>query len=546
MGGTLGGRSDARRRCWTLGVQRAATGACEIVASFFNAAFSAGVSCAAGPRHWPTAARGFPYSADVQTTEISGVTTFWEQGPDPLTGMLMFRVGARHETFRTAEVCHLVEHLVMSTMPKSHVDTNAKVDIDTTTFHATGKPEAVADFLRRVCAALTNLPMDRLELEAGVLNAEDGSPAHPAVCSSIGARYGFSGVGLVNATGPGPSRITAEQVTDFAARHFVRDNAMLVLTGPPPAGLQLDLPDGTPPPVPASHRSSLPLPAVLKGDVPYAVLSMELPGEVQQRSMLQGVLRERITDDLRHTRGIAYDCEVDLVRLDDVTLLTSWTDGHKDKRADIAAGLWSAVRDLAEQGPTPAELNHQLASAEAAMDDPRNVADWLAGQAWLHLNGHPTRTRQEQLAALQAVTPETVQGWVKQALPSAFMGLPEDVDVDLPGLPDRTREERPPGTEATGETFGRKALCIAPLDLRVVAGADGISQRAQGYTISASWGDVVGVASADGVREIVLSTGQRMLLSRRHLRNIDRLLVIVDEKTADRAFDSTEDEILAS
>ena len=31
----------------------------------------------------------------MQRTEIDGVTTFWEQGPEPFTAILMFRAGAR-------------------------------------------------------------------------------------------------------------------------------------------------------------------------------------------------------------------------------------------------------------------------------------------------------------------------------------------------------------------------------------------------------------------------------------------------------------------
>src|SRR5687767_10591660 len=115
-----------------------------------------------------------------------GVTTIWEQGPPPLSAALVFRVGARHETFRTVQVSHLVEHLVMAALPKSHLDCNASVDVDTTTFEATGRPEQVVDFLHRVCRRICELAdpagsLDGLAREAGVLEAEDSTAVHPAL-----------------------------------------------------------------------------------------------------------------------------------------------------------------------------------------------------------------------------------------------------------------------------------------------------------------------------------------------------------------------------
>lgn len=116
--------------------------------------------------------------------------------------------------------------------------------------------------------------------------------------------------------------------------------------------------------------------------------------------------------------------------------------------------------------------------------------------------------------------------------------------MDLPGLPDRTGEDRPQDARVSGETFRGKPLAIAPLDLRVVAGSEGITQTANGFTVGGSWDEVVGVAVADGIRELVLVTDQTLRLSRRHLRDTSRLFAIVDERISDRRFDSTEDEIL--
>lgn len=481
----------------------------------------------------------------MQQTSIDGVTTFWEQGPEPLTAILMFRVGARHESFRTAQITHLVEHLVMGTLPKSHLDHNAQVDLDTTTFYATGGPAEVTEFLSMVCAALRELPVDRIAREAGVLEAEEGSSEHPAVCWSLGLRYGFTGAGLVSTSGPGPRHHTADQVQQFAATHFVRDNAVLVLTGAPPAGLRLDLPAGPRPDVVPGRRSTLPLPAALHDDLPYPTLSVELPGLGEHRSILGAILCERLTDDLRHERGIAYECDFAMHRLDDSTLLTVFTDGHEDKRDLIAGALWDTLRALATDGPTQAEVDHEIARDAAGHADPRATVDWLAAQAYRHLNDLPVKTREQHRRSIERVTPEMVRGWAAKALPSALMGLPEGLDARLDGLPDRTEDQRPEGPAVAGETFGRKTLSLAPRDLRVTAGDAGIAQTVDHYRLSSPWHGVVGVAAAPGLRQLVLDSGASMLLVQRHVKNGERLFEMVDSRLADRMFDVSEEEILS-
>lgn len=480
----------------------------------------------------------------MQRTEIDGVTTFWEQGPEPLTAILMFRAGTRHETFRTAQVSHLVEHLVMSTLPKSHLDHNAQVDADTTSFYATGEPDEVVDFLARVCAGIRNLPLERVEREAGVLEAEDATSDHPAVCWSVGVRFDLGGIGLLGAAGPGPRHLSGEHAAAYAATHLVRDNAVLVLSGPPPAGLRLDLPDGPRPVETAARRSVFRLPALNRADMPFPTISFEVPSMGQHDGVLAAILQDRLSDDLRHERGVAYSCEVSLLRLDDSTLVTVWTDGREDRRGEIATALWASVRDLAANGPTQAELDHAVQGTIARLTDPRNTVDWVAAEAYRHLVGLPPRRREGLHQSLAGLTTEAVRLKVAAGLDTVLLGLPRDVELEFDGLPDRTDAEFAQGDPVTGEVFTRKTLSLAPRDLRFVAGPEGVSQTAHGFTASAPWDGVVGVAVADGIRQVVLDSGQPLVIMRRHVKDSDRLFAIIDEHTADRAFPASEEEIL--
>jgi hypothetical protein len=126
----------------------------------------------------------------VNRTEIDGVPALWANGPEPLQAALMFGCGTRDEAFRSIGVTHLIEHLVMSTLPRLHHEHNASVDLEVTAFYAAGEPKHVVAFLEQVCRALADLPLQRLEREAGVLTAEGGSPAHPTTASLLARRYG--------------------------------------------------------------------------------------------------------------------------------------------------------------------------------------------------------------------------------------------------------------------------------------------------------------------------------------------------------------------
>jgi predicted Zn-dependent peptidase len=483
----------------------------------------------------------------VHETSIDGVATFWEQGPEPLTGALLFRAGARHETFRTVQVAHLVEHLVMGTLPKSHVDYNAHVDIDTTTFVATGKPAEVADFLERVCRALAEVPMDRLEREQGVLAAEDSSSAHPALCWAAGVRFGHTGPGLLNSTGPGVRGVTAEQVRAFAADHFVRENAVLVFTGPPPEGLSLPLKGGPRPEEEPGTPTQLPTPCVMRVP-PFPVLSAVLPRQLWATTVAR-ILVDRLTDDVRQERGLAYEIGLETARLDDDhTLFVVFTDGAEKHADAIAQSLWTTLEDLAEQGPSDAELAHHLAGFTAYTQDPRASGDWMEGVAYRHLYGEPQHDREQAIASLSRIGAADVQRWAREALDTAVLGaVPHGGDDGGPiaGLRDLT-EWMPDATTPTRDVqhFGRKLISTSPRDLAVTVGSDGLSQTVRGSTTAGSWNEVVGVARADGVRLVHLKSATSLLLWDRHLKNGDRLMTLVDEHAGGLVFDSTEDEIL--
>ncbi len=326
----------------------------------------------------------------MQRAMIGSIPVFYEPGPAPLSGALIFRVGLRDESFRTSGVTHVIEHLVMGTLPKSHLDHNARVEAGLTIFHATGRPEAVADFLNRVSAALADLPIDRLAHEVGVIEAEDGNSVHPALAWAAGLRYGNDGIGLVSGAGAPLDQLTVEHVRAHAARFFVDGNTALIFTGNPPEGLELALPLGPRPQREAFIPTNLPARGFAIDEMPWPVLSYTLPDH-EMPWLHSAVLTERVMDDLRYRQGISYSVDGDYTYVDGEVLVALMPDGRPGQEKAVTESLWRALVDLAATGPSQTELDHVIEAAAEDMRDPRAALDRLTDVAARHPQRRPDR-----------------------------------------------------------------------------------------------------------------------------------------------------------
>jgi len=440
-------------------------------------------------------------------------------------------VGARDETFRTVGVTHLVEHLVMATLPKSHLDRNAEVDLDSTIFHATGRPEAVVEFISGVCAAIGDLPLSRLEVEAGVLEAEGGTYDHPAMCAALTDRYGLEGIGLLGTDGPGIQQVTAQHVTDHLRSFFVRGNAVLVLTGPPPAGMRVLLPEGVRPgplPVGASRRQP---PGRLTYGGPMPSLSIEVATvDGVAASALMRILVERMTDDLRHRQGLAYEVDCRGARVDETRgLMTFWADGREGQFDKVATGMWEAMRGLAVEGPTLEEIAHDRAGLEEFLADSRAMQGRLETNALRLLRGQQAHTPEGVRARHDALTPAHVRDLAAQALTTALLMLPEDVEVDLADLPALDGEDSKYGdAPVSGRTHRKRSLALGPPSLRAVVGDSGASLQDRGDTLTVLWKDVVGLGAGPHERVLVAADGAVLELCSKHFRGGTDLFASVD------------------
>jgi hypothetical protein len=397
-------------------------------------------------------------------------------------------------------------------------------------FHATGRPEAVVGFISAVCAAIRDLPLSRMAIEAGVLEAEAGSCDHPAMCAALTDRYGLEGLGLLGADGPGIHQITAHHVTDHL-RRFVRGNAVLVLTGAPPAGLRLLLPEGRPPAPMTVRRSRRRAPGRLTYEGPMPSLSIEVASvDSTGAAVLMRILLERMTDDLRHGQGLAYEVGGSIARVDETSaVMTFWADGRDRQLDKVAHGLWEAVRALAEGGPTLEEIAHDRAGLEEFLTDSRATLGSLEGEALRLLRGHEPRTSDQVRAEHDALTPAYLQNLAVQSLTTALLQLPEDIDVDLVDLPildreDSTHEDALVG----GRTHRKRSLARAPRSLRAVVGDSGTSLQVRGGTLTVLWEDVVGLGTGPHDRVLFAADGAVLELCGKLFRGAEDLFATVE------------------
>ncbi|MFN3215194.1 MAG: insulinase family protein [Acidimicrobiales bacterium] len=458
--------------------------------------------------------------------DIDGVAVLWADRGEPYTGSLTFGVGRRDETFVTGGITHLVEHLAMSALAPSHLDRNASVDDGVTRFTATGKPEAVGQFLSEVASVLADLPTDRLALEASILEVEGPGLVDPTTAVSLARRYGARGVGLVGFVDAAVGAISAADVRAHAARYFVADNAVAWFTGPPPEGLTLPLPRGelNLPVRPESMGPSGPGVVVL--DQPGVGLSFEAP---ESEAVLTGcrILLSRLTEELRTRRGLSYHLGLWTSRLDlDHWHVSITADCRPGDAVTVAAEMYDGLRRLAESGPTDDELAHDLDGMRSVFDDPRSAADELDMAAGRMLQRGQPLTHDELLAEHLDLTGETVAAALKAVLDDVVVAVPVDTDpsgVPLPVL------EPPRAAPADGQTFARRLTgSKAPFGARLVVGGDGVSLRMGPETITVRYGDLVGCGRAPGAALLVAADGTSLVVHESDWRKGSAALASID------------------
>ncbi len=365
-------------------------------------------------------------------TEINGVATVWTEAPEPLRAGLLFRTGRADETLVTAGRTHLIEHMVLSVI--NNRASNGFVDDTVTGFVNMGRPEDVSAFLLRVCEVLQFLPGDRLEAEKKVLSTEAASRHYDPCGNLLVWRFGAAGRGLRAMPEFGTRNATLEQLQEWRAQRFTRANAVLWLSGPPPAGLCLDLPPGEKQSLPPLKPIQPAFPSWFVDNACGGIAVGSLVPRVAASSIFNMIASNRLLERLRKELAVSYTPSVFYEPLNaDTAHLVLFADSDQPRRAELSDAFGTLVEKLGEfddaevsaakkqyldwaTGPLAPPLSDRL-----LLEVQRAAIDWLFGREY--------ETMEFIAEEAAAVTAADVTAFAAQWKETSLFGVPGKVKI---------------------------------------------------------------------------------------------------------------------
>lgn len=328
--------------------------------------------------------------SEVRWTEIDGVPAAWVEAERRFSVGMTFRAGCCDERLATSGRVHLLEHVVASQLPNPDRLVQASTGGLSTTF-TTGadSPDAMADFVRNVCAALTSLDESWFEREVGRILAEEHGRSGSIEGTALQMRYGYRHWGLQDAPQFGVETATLADLERLVAQYFTHENVLLTFVGRPPESLRIDLPQGIRQPIPPL-RSYLPnTPAWYVDDCGGVAVTAAMPF-APAGALLLAIASDRLDKALCQDAGVSYDTNVSRFELDStLDHLLIYADSEPSRREEVTKRFAETVVSL--DHVTEAELEEQrrqlvdftvgryaLTSDEVAEDAIGNaIGSWL-------------------------------------------------------------------------------------------------------------------------------------------------------------------------
>jgi hypothetical protein len=367
----------------------------------------------------------------VTSTTPTGILTRSANVPGRTYGSLAFGVGTRDEPVDLAGISHLVLHLVEAALEPQLIPASAHLDENSIRFDASGTTAQVLSHFRAVAdavVALGSVTSYELGRAKHLLDLED--PAgfrHPGV-DLLTFRYGLGEIGRSGFRSPGVSAFGKKDVARWAASRLVASNAAVALTKPLTASFDLDLPAGERP----ERGVAVPLldtPTLLASENLGVAASLTVPaaGSEQLTEAVRLALVERLVDQA----GLVFRVDSDLARVDEQTAAVTFSvEPAPEDVPEATRILVQALHDIAADGVSPAALALAVVETRLGLaSDPSSVLGSLAESVVLELRGFTADTREQQLAAATAATPESVAASVSSALSTLIVAYDDEADL---------------------------------------------------------------------------------------------------------------------
>lgn len=443
---------------------------------------------------------------ELRVTEVDGVPVYWVPGEQRMRAGLWFRVGMADGTLPTHGWLHLLEHLALHGRDTIRTPVNGHVGMLHTSFDVEGEPEDIAAFLEQTCRRLTDPDFTDLEHEQRVLRAEGATRGRGAVATHLLWRYGAQGPGLAAYDEFGLYTADADRLRGLAADSYTRGNAVLALTGPPPAGLRLPLKDGTRWPANRATPCDQPMPGGFPGLEGSVGLSGVVPRSTAAATLTRA-LRRGLEGGFRHGAGVGYSgwSSYELVDAEHA-MVSAGMDILPEALANVVSDTTKVLRRLRDRGPDPTELRDDL-DQELRRIKAEPAENWLPYLAARDvLLGRLPTDRDQRAAEVDAVTVDDI----RQAALAMWSSLLVSVDPAGGRDPQLSWHSGPPRASVPlGQEFKHIGSPVAKAMLTV--GHSGAHVDTTTNKISASYDELAAVvAYPDGGRMLIRRDGYQL------------------------------------
>ena len=430
----------------------------------------------------------------IKETEVGGIRTLVVPSTGPLAAGLVFRVGCADEPLSRRGITHLVEHLALHRHGLLEHDANGSTGLTTTHFFTSGSDKAVTTYLTSVCDSLRDLPLERIATEKTILRTEEAGRPHDSL---LVWRYGAVGFGAAGYPEWGLEAISDDDVRDWAATRFTRENAVLWIAGEVPEGLNLTLPSGSPQPLPAL-TSTLPTTPAYFEEGNGKVSLTAIVERSARASMFTMVLERALFRALRTEDGNSYAVVAAYAPRDGQSAtITAMADALPEKQDAVLGGLIDVLTALRVGRIDADELEVVRDKAVTSLDRPEAARAMVFAEAIDVLYGRQRCSLTDFRAELAAVTVDDVCEMAVQATDSLLMQVPRGNRVDWAGF-----AEAPMWSAKV--TTGGEFPSLQKKDLTLVLGYDGVSMVSPHGVLTVLYGECVLMQCwPDGARRLV-------------------------------------------
>jgi zinc protease len=359
-------------------------------------------------------------------------------------------------------------------------------------------PADAAGFIAAVCRGLTGNYQHGLEQEKRILRTEAASRGGAgALGACLNERYGAAGPGLAAYSEYGLHGLGWAGVESWRRRWFVAGNAVLWICGAVPNGLRVELPPGPSLPPAPLRPLGVALPGFVTGGRGGVGLSLAARRS-DAATVALDILQQRLTQVLRHERGLSYGVSASREWLDGDTF-HAWlaADALPEQTASVAHGMLTEFETLAQDGGSPEEAADYVRRLRDGYESPEGPAAILYRQAQDILCGRPARNPAETLASTGQLGRPEVSRAAGELLSQMIVVTPQPepaVRGRLPQLPVWS------ATAVSGTTRRSRSSATS-----LTVGAAGVTlTRGEGQHVTVRFGAVAAMLS--------WNDGQRMLI----------------------------------